>query len=101
LSQRELGRLVGYGDEGEVPKHETSRALPTLLMAISYGVIFRMPVAEMFPGVHESIAQAVEQRLAELERKLRQQVGKGRRMSINARKLQWFEERRAKAYSHR
>ena len=101
LSQRDLGKLLGYANEGEVWKHEASHSLPTLLMAISYEVIFRAPITEIFPGVHESVAQAVEQRLTELETELRKRGGNGRHAAVNARTLQWLEERRSKTYSHR
>lgn len=94
LSQRELGRLLGYGDEGQVPKHEFSRSLPPLLIALSYEIVFRVPVSEIFPGLHEVVEQAVERNLAELEEVLRQCSGKGSRAAATAHKLEWLHARR-------
>lgn len=94
LSQCELGKLLGYGDEGQVPRHEKSHSLPTFMIAISYEVIFKVPAKEMFAGVHESIADAIEDRLAELEESLRKRVEKGTAAETTARKLQWLQERR-------
>jgi DNA-binding XRE family transcriptional regulator len=97
LSQCELGRLVGYGDcEGQVPLHENSRALPTLLIALSYQAIFKEPVAEMFAGLYECVVRSVEQRLVELEESLRQSKAKGVRAVAVRRKLEWLEQRRAR-----
>ena len=95
LSQCELGKLLGYSDEGQVPRHEKSSSLPTFLMAMSYEVVFGVSIKEMFAGVHESVANVVEERLAELEETLRQRAEKGVGGEATARKLQWLAERRS------
>jgi DNA-binding XRE family transcriptional regulator len=99
LTQRDLGELVGYGAEGQVPRHEHSRSLPTLLIALSYQVVFDVPVSEIFAGLHECVAASVEGRVAEMEDKLRRHSGSGTRATASARKLQWLEQRRT--HSHR
>jgi DNA-binding XRE family transcriptional regulator len=97
LSQRELGLLLGYGSEGQVPLHEKSRTLPTLLMALSYQIIFQEPVSDMFAGLYECVVQAVEGRLTELEESLRQSKAKGARAAAAKRTLEWLEKRRAQS----
>jgi transcriptional regulator with XRE-family HTH domain len=101
LSQRELGRLLGYGDEGQVMRHELSRALPPLLIALGYEIIFRVPVSEIFAGLYEVVEQAVDRNIAELEEVLRQHNGKGSRAAATAHKLEWLRERRSRTYSLR
>lgn len=97
LSQCELGKLLGYADDGQVSRHEQSSSLPTLLTALSYQVIFCVHVSELFGGLHEAVAQSVEARLAELEENLRQRNAGGVRASATARKLEWLRERRSRS----
>jgi DNA-binding XRE family transcriptional regulator len=101
LSQYELGKLLGYGDDGQVSRHERSRSLPTFLMALSYQCIFCVRIAELFGGLHESVAQSVEGRIAELEKNLRQRDAGTARAAATARKFEWLQERRSRSYAHR
>jgi DNA-binding XRE family transcriptional regulator len=101
LSQRELGKLLGYGDEGQVPRHELSRSLPPLVIALSYEIVFRVPVSTLFAGLYEVVGQAVESNLEEFEGVLRKDNGKGARAAATAHKLEWLRERRSRTYSHR
>ena len=94
LSQRELGRLLGYADEGAVSRHEKSHTLPPLLTAIGYEIIFRTPMAELLPGIRLTVEQAVEGRMRELEEELQKKSGKENRAASVAHKLAWFYERR-------
>ncbi len=98
LSQYELGKLVGYADDGQVSRHERSRSLPTLIVALSYQVIFDVPISELFAGLHECVEQSVEGRLSELEDKLRQYSGSGFRAAAAERKLEWLKARQSHNY---
>lgn len=93
LSQRELGHLLGYSDKFPVSRHERSRSLPPLLIALAYEVIFDVPVCELFAGLHETVQLAVNNRLAELEGRLHQSEG-GHRAAAVAQKLEWLNQRR-------
>ncbi len=95
LSQRELARLLGYTDEGAVSRHEQSQSLPPLLIALCYEIIFQVPVAVLFSGLHGSAQEVVEGRLSELERELGQRSGNEAGASLVAQKLLWLYERRA------
>lgn len=94
MSQRELAELTGLIAHHQVSNHERSTALPTLLVALSYEAIFRVPVAEMFPGLYEAIKLNVEERLSQIEEKLQDSSVKGRAAQAIARRLEWFWERR-------
>jgi DNA-binding XRE family transcriptional regulator len=100
LSQRELGDLVG-NDAGQISKHERSCSLPTLLVAIGYSIVFRTSIPDIFTGLHESLAESIEERLSELEQTLRQCDGKDVRAALTARKLEWLRERRVRSNSLR
>ena len=93
LSQRELGRLVGYVTEGQVRRHETSKSTPPLLTALAYEVIFQVPVSAIFVGFQSSVAHVVETSLEEFKRDFERRT-EGRKLSGAAlQKLQWLTER--------
>jgi len=94
LSLRELGMLLAYADECAVSRHERSKTQPPILIAIAYEVIFRTPVAALFPGMRETVELTIEQRLHRFEEELRQRNGKGSRALQLAQKLAWLNERR-------
>jgi transcriptional regulator with XRE-family HTH domain len=95
LSQRELALLVGYISEGVISRHETSAALPPLLVAVCYEVIFRATFAELFPGLKDHAEQLVRNRISRLEAELEAQlpaVGDG--FGETSQKLAWLNEQR-------
>lgn len=94
LTQRELADIIGLIARHQISTHERSTAIPSLLVALSYQVVFRIPVADLFPGLCGSIQDNVEQRLAEFERTLQDSTAKGRRAQLVARKLEWLCERK-------
>lgn len=94
LSQPELAWVLGYSDEGALAKHERFQSLPPFLIALGYEVIFQVPVSELFPGLLQSVAFGIEERLAEFESRLREQSATGPSAAWTARKLEWMNERR-------
>jgi DNA-binding XRE family transcriptional regulator len=94
LSQRELAELVGFIADHQVSKHERSAAIPSLLIALSYSVVFLIPLEQLLPGIAETIQLNVENRLEEMEKKLNEGPAKGRKAQAIARKLEWLSERR-------
>ena len=78
LSQRELAEIIGVATEWQVSLHEQSREIPFLITAISYEMVFRVPLSRLFPGIYETLQQNIECRLAELEERLHQSTAKGR-----------------------
>ena len=94
LTQTELGRLVGYQDAETIARHERSEFMPPLEIAISYEIVFRVPIAEMFAGLRGPLEVRIEASLAELEEELgRRSIREGNAYAT-ARKLMWLKERR-------
>lgn len=93
LSQKRLGKLLGYPDEGPVSRHERLCSVPPLRIALGYQAIFQIPVSELFPGIYERIKQDIEGHLAELEGTLLQSSAKGRDAARITRTLEWLWER--------
>jgi DNA-binding XRE family transcriptional regulator len=94
LSQRELGLVLGYRDDGVVSRHERSRTTPPLVTAIAYGVVFRVPVADLFPGIRAEVTRMIEVNITAFEENLQQRSGKGRGANETAQKLIWLARRR-------
>jgi transcriptional regulator with XRE-family HTH domain len=96
LSQRELALILGYRNEGVVSRHELFRSVPPLLMALGYEVVFQTSVSELFPGLRETVENAIEGNLTEFESALRKQKDQAPRsqMPVITRKLDWLNERR-------
>lgn len=96
LSQRELGRLVGYDGDESVSRHEKSRTLPPLPAALGYEIIFGVPVGQLFPGLRLTVQQAIEERLAAFEHELQEKSSQSsQEADRHAQKFAWLDERRA------
>jgi hypothetical protein len=93
FSQREVGILLGYADEGQVLRHERFQSLPPFVIAIAYEVIFREPVSGLFPGIRNRTEQEIARRIEALKESLEQQSGKSRQALLTARKLEWIAMR--------
>jgi transcriptional regulator with XRE-family HTH domain len=93
LSQEELGRLLGYRDESAVAKHERFQAIPPFLIALAYEIVFGIPVAELFPGIVQTVAVGVEARLMEFEQQLKLTEVDSIPSALIARKLAWLRDR--------
>ncbi len=94
LSQRQLGQLLGYTNEAQVSRHERSQAVPLLVIAFGYQVIFRVPASSLFPRIYEDARQAIEERLGQLEINLHGQTVRGHEAEAIAQTLMWMMERR-------
>jgi DNA-binding XRE family transcriptional regulator len=96
LSQREIGKLLGYRDPGTVVCHEQARTIPPLRTALAYELIFGVPVSAIFIGIHTSVTREVEERLSHFEGELGNRDARGRDANRTAQKLIWLNERRNK-----
>jgi DNA-binding XRE family transcriptional regulator len=94
LSQGDLGRVLGYRNEETVARHERFEATPPLEVAISYEIVFRVPIAQMFAGLRAELEMRVEGSLAELEGDLGARSAQGSDAPATARKLIWLSGRR-------
>ena len=94
FSRRELAEITGLLTKTQVGRHERSNLLPSLIAALSYQAIFRIPITELFPGLYESIVQGVEERLSALEYVLENSSGQGSKANLIATKLVWLNERK-------
>ena len=94
LTQREVAKIVGLESDVQIFRHEKGSAIPSLIVAIGFEVLFQASIAELFPGLHEAVSQSIETSIAELEQQLQQSLAKGRAAEIVAHKLEWITMRK-------
>jgi len=94
LNQCELAHIVGFLSGIPVSRQERSVTIPTLLIALGYEAVFRVPVSELFPGLYRMVEESIEEQLENMENKLQQSSAKGRQAAYIARKLEWLWERK-------
>jgi transcriptional regulator with XRE-family HTH domain len=59
FSQKQVARLLGHRDASMVSHYEHSRALPPLMVALSLEIIYRTPVAFLFPAMYDELKRQV------------------------------------------
>lgn len=55
LSQRDLARLLGWRGRARVADYEQFISLPSLRTAISYELIFGVPLRDLLPGLYAEV----------------------------------------------
>ncbi len=95
LTQREVANIVGLESDTQIFRHENKPAIPPLLIAIGYEILYQKPLSELFPGLYDTVRQSVEANVAELEKRLQQSTAKGRQAELVAHKLEWICMRRS------
>jgi DNA-binding XRE family transcriptional regulator len=93
LSQRDLGILAGYRNDWQVSRHERSKTVPPLLVALAYEAVFQVPVAELFTGFQTAVTEAVARNVEELKADLESRNQGGHRAKVTSQKLKWLRER--------
>ncbi len=87
FSQDEVAFLLGSTSGSKVSRYEKRVRRPTLVTALAYGALFRVPVQELFAGMYNQ----VEQRLARRASQLADQLHRGKQDRWTARKLAALE----------
>ena len=87
--------MLGYRDEETIARHERFRVIPPLEIAVSYEIVFRVPVSEMFWGLRDELELKIEASLVQLENQLGQRSARDRDALTTARKLMWLRARKA------
>ena len=55
FTQRQVARLLGHRDTSMVSHYERGRSLPPLMVALGFEIIFRIPVAFLFPTLYDEL----------------------------------------------
>lgn len=59
FTQKYVARLLGHRDTSMVSHYEHSRVLPPLMTALSLEIIYRAPVAFLFPGMYDELKKRI------------------------------------------
>jgi transcriptional regulator with XRE-family HTH domain len=59
FSQKQVARLLGHRDTSMVSHYEHSRALPPLAVALGLEIIYRVPVAFLFPSMYDELKRQI------------------------------------------
>ena len=70
FTQKRVAELLGKSDATMITHYEHGRALPPLAVALSLEIIYRVPVAFLFPGMYEDLKRRIR---ADEESTVRQQ----------------------------
>ncbi len=59
FTQKQVARLLGQRDATMISHYEHGRALPPLAMALSLEIIYRTPVAFLFPTLYDELRRQI------------------------------------------
>jgi len=59
FTQKRVAELLGKSDATMIAHYEHGRALPPLAVALSLEIIYRVPVAFLFPGMYEDLKRRI------------------------------------------
>lgn len=59
LTQKRAAHLVGLKNRGSIARYERSQVVPSLSMALKLEILYRTPIAFLFPSAYEIIRIAV------------------------------------------
>ena len=66
FTQKHVSLLLGHRDPSMVSHYEHGRALPPLVVALSLEIIYRVPVAFLFPSMYEGLKRRIRDHEAAL-----------------------------------
>jgi transcriptional regulator with XRE-family HTH domain len=61
FTQKRVARLLGHRDTSMLSHYEHGRAIPPLGIALSLEIIYRVPVAFLFPGMYDKLRLRIRQ----------------------------------------
>lgn len=62
FTQKQVAGLLRQRDMSMISHYEHGRALPPLAVALGLEIIYRVPVAFLFPGMYDELKQGIRQR---------------------------------------
>jgi transcriptional regulator with XRE-family HTH domain len=62
FTQKQVAGLLHQRDTSMVSHYEHGRALPPLAVALGLEIIYRVPVAFLFPAMYEELKEGIHQR---------------------------------------
>jgi transcriptional regulator with XRE-family HTH domain len=82
--------LAGAKNSAQISRYEKFLRLPSLRTAFALQVIFKIPLADLFAGVQETVNLETTGRIERLKNKLDANVESGKQQRFVARKRSWL-----------
>lgn len=73
FTQRQVARIIGHLSSMDVSHYEHSRKLPSLATALEFEIVYRVPVAFLYPELYRQLKDRLQAR----EERLRASEGRG------------------------
>ena len=99
LTQREVSFLLGWKAGEQLSRYEGRHRLPPLRTALAFQAIFRIPVAELFAGVRQSVNRDITARIGTLIADLQKENSKGKQLRLATKKLTWLSTNHGRIFS--
>ena len=77
FTQQEVAMLLGCSDGSEVSRHERFGQRPALATAFLYGLLFCVPLEELFAGVYDEAGEDLIHRVSRLVEELKKHPNAG------------------------
>ena len=55
LSQKQVAAILGLGNAADLSRYERGKSRPTLERALALEIVYRIPVAFLFPDLYENL----------------------------------------------
>ena len=62
LTRKQVARLLGYEGTSELSRLESGTRLPHLITALRLEIIYRRPVAFLFPDLYSALRETIRER---------------------------------------
>lgn len=62
FTQRQVAEIIGYHSSADLSHYEHGRKLPSLVTALKLELVYRVPVAFLFPEVYHTLKQQLRDR---------------------------------------
>ena len=92
LTQREVAFLLGSKNGAQLSRYEKQRRLPPLRTALAFEAIFKIPLAELFAGLRDSVGRETSERIEKFDADMQAHADSKRQIRFNARKRSWIAE---------
>ena len=66
FSQKQVAWLLGHQDTSMVSRYERGRSVPPLVTALRLEIIYRIPVAFLFPALYKELKARIRQQEEQL-----------------------------------
>jgi transcriptional regulator with XRE-family HTH domain len=62
FTQKQVAQLLGHRDASMISHYEHGRALPPMAVALSLEIVYRVPVAFLFPAMYDELKQLIRRK---------------------------------------